>query len=84
MVLVGQQREGQREVAGEVGQGFRCVGGDAQDLVARALEGGKAVAEVAGLGGAAGGGCLRVEVYDDVLAAVVGQGGLACPRRPAG
>ena len=74
VVLVGEQGEGQRMLGGEGRQGLGGVGGDAQDLEACALEGGEAVAEVAGLGGAAGGGGAGVEVDNDVLAAVIGQG----------
>src|SRR5690606_8442064 len=68
VVGVGEQREGEVLGGGEGPEVGDRVGGDPQHGVAGLLERGEVVAEVAGLGGAAGGTGLRVEVHDDALA----------------
>ena len=63
-VRVAEQREGEPVALGELLQLRRLVARDAEHRVPGALQRGQAVAEVAGLGGAARGHRCRVEVQD--------------------
>src|SRR5699024_661154 len=85
---VGQERERQVFVGGEGPDRLGVIGGDADHVEAGGGQRRQVVAEVAGLGRAAGGGGLRVEVDDDLPAGEVrlrvgpavgiGQGEVRC------
>src|SRR5215470_2888318 len=69
VIRVGQQREGQVVAVAELGQLGWLVGRDAEHRDARRRQGTQVVAEIARLGGAAGGHRRRVEVDDHLLPA---------------
>ena len=73
LVRVGEEREGQRELVGELAVRLLVVDRDAEDRDLAALQLRPRVAEGAGLLRAAGRVVLRIEVQDDFLALEVGE-----------
>ena len=73
MVGVGKEREGQPFGLGELGEFVWRIRGNTDDVQAGAGEGCEVVAEVAGLGGAAGGHGCRVGVEQDRSAGEIPQ-----------
>src|SRR5690606_3326203 len=71
---IAEQREGEVLIVAEPLQRGEVVFRDAEDAVAVAGERLEAVAEVAGLRSASGGGCGGVEVHNGAGAVVVGEG----------